>query len=122
MPPRFSSAGFSFIEMVITVTITGIIFAAIAIPSLNVLSGTKSQGCLNNIQAIESAKANWCAEHPAAFVTIQGGGSGTLTLTDLFPTVSANPSVTNVLLCPVCGSNSYQNWNVIGVKTTCPSP
>lgn len=108
-----SNRGYSLVELLITVAATAILFAAIAVPSLNVLRGSKLSGCRNNIAVIEAAKTSWSSDHPAALYHIQQGGGTQPTLTEIeeyFPEKV-------IPTCPDRGT--YSGVLLIGTDVTC---
>lgn len=108
--------GYSLIELMITVAATAILFAAIAVPALNVLRDSKLSGCNNNKEVIEAAKTSWCADNPAKYQLIKEGSTDP----SLTPTIDEILSYLPGQALPICPSHgTYSNITTIGTRPTC---
>ena len=98
-------SGFTLVEIMITVTIIGLL-AAIAIPNfVRSRNTTQKKGCINNLRQIDGAKHQWALEYR------KGDGAtpvpdelGAYILRGRFPTcpIIGQYTIGSMTNCPIC--------------------
>ena len=102
-------SGFTLVEIMITVTIIGLL-AAIAIPNfVRSRNTTQKKGCINNLRQIDGAKHQWALENRKGdAATPVPDELKTYILRGLFPAcpVSGMYTISAMTICPTCSKSA----------------
>jgi len=107
-------SGYSLMEMLVTVAVTAILVAAIAVPAMKTLDSSRTSGCQNIKDMISTAKTSWCSDNPAKYQLIkQGSLSATVADSEILAYIPGGK-------WPACPSKGhYSNRTVVGASVTC---
>lgn len=100
-PSDRKNSGFTLLEVIITITIIGLL-AAIAVPNM-IIARSKAQtnGCINNLKHIDAAIQQWALEE-------NKGIGAPVSAADLTPYLGRGGSLASVF-CPVDNSKRFAN-------------
>lgn len=105
--------GFTLIEIMIVLAITGILVALVVPGYLRAVENTRGQTCQENLAQIESAKEQWALEFKHSDGTSVNDSSAFLKDTNIF---GFNGYIKKTPKCPASGTYSI---NSIGSDPTC---
>lgn len=115
-PRMLCTGGFTLVEVLIAVTIVGLLIFVAWPAGAKLLEGSQKWECINNLQRIESAKTAYIVDFTQGSIAAQGATFG-----------QADPALFRVYFiagypetCPLTG-NSYENVTNLDEKVSCPT-
>ena len=94
------SQGFSFIELLVTLAIVGMLYLAILGPSSAGVQAQHRALCLQHMAQMHSVLALYAAEHDGEFPAVPGAVSSEVPLSELVPRYTTD---TTIFTCPASG-------------------
>ena len=94
------SQGFSFIELLVTMAIVGVLYMTLLGPSSAGVQAKKRALCLQNLAQMHTVLTLYAAEHDGAFPVVPGAVSSEVPLSELVPRYTTD---TTIFTCPGSG-------------------
>jgi prepilin-type processing-associated H-X9-DG protein len=115
MSPNPTNAGFSFVELLISMLLVAVLYAVVLSPSEQQVRRKKFAECAERLRKSHLALNIYAADHSGAYPTIAGAQNSDEVLSLLVPKCTSD---TSIFACPSSGKNGVSFAYAMGLKMT----